>query len=89
MSGPKGVITVTSHFKHALADEQEGYEQAVALAGSAQLEEIRKSQVLASTLDSKSSTSMSFEPANNCKEIVLDHAYPIKMARIETTLSDK
>ena len=88
MSGPSGVIIMSTSFQHAYECEVECCEHAIVIVASKELAAIRK-EVTEEAPDPKRST-RSFKPVEGSKEVLIDPGNPEgKVVRIGTTLSSK
>ena len=88
MSGPHGVITISTSFQHAYECEVECYGHAMAIIASGELTAL-KEEVFEEAPDTKKSTG-SFELAEGSKEVLIDPGSSEgKTVRIGTMLSSK
>ena len=88
MSGPGGIITVSTSFQHAYECEVECYDHVATIVAFAKLAALRK-EVVEEAPDVKWSTG-SFELVEGSKEVLVDpRSTKGKMVRIGTTLSSK
>ena len=88
MSGPGGVITISTSFQRAYECKVKCYEHAMAIIASKELAAIRE-EVVKEAPDPKQSTG-SLEPVEGAKEVLIDPSgFEGKVVRIDTTLSSK
>ena len=89
MSGPNGVITVSSAFSHAFACDREHYELATVVVNSSELPRLRKSSPPAVPDYNKPTSSTAFRPLEETKAVGIDPTDPTKMVQIGTQLLTK
>ena len=84
MSGPNGVITVSSAFSHAFTCDHEHFELATAIINSSELPWLGESSTLVVPDCNKSTSSMAFRPLEETKAVAIDPTNPTKLVRIRT-----
>ena len=84
MSGPNGIITVSSAFSHAFMCDHEHFKLATAVINSSELPRLRESSTPAVLDYNKLNSSMAFHPLKETKVVVIDPTDPTKMVQIET-----
>ena len=89
MSGPNGVITVSSAFSHAFVCDREHYELATAVVNSSELPRLEESSILAVPDYNKPTSSMAFLLLEETKAVGVDPTNPTKTLQIGTQLLAK
>ena len=89
ISGPNGVITMSSAFLHAFTCDHEHYELTTTVINSSELPQLGESSTPAVLDYNKPTSSMAFHPLEETKAVGVDPTDPAKMVRIETQLPAK
>ena len=89
MSGPNGVIIVSSAFSHAFACNHEHYELATAVVNSSELPWLGESSTPAVPDCNEPTSSTAFHPLKGTKAVGIDPTNLTKMVRIGTQLPAK
>jgi len=89
MSGPNGVITVSSVFSHALACNREHCELTTAVVNSSELPQLGESSAPVVLDYNKPTSSMAFHPLKEAKAVGIDPADPTKTVWVGTQLPTK
>ena len=89
MSGPNGVITMSSAFSHAFTYDHEHFELATAVINSSELPRLGESSTPAVPDCNKPTSSTSFRPLEETKAVGIDPTNPTKTVRIRTQLPTK
>ena len=89
MSGPNGVITVSSAFSHDFMCDREHYELATTVVNSSELPWLRESSILVVLDYNKPTSSAAFRPLDETKAVGIDPTDPTKTVRIGTQLPAK
>lgn len=89
MQGPKGIITASGCFEQALTIDRQHFELASALANPLELDQLTQSVAIATPNHSEPSSSNTFQPAEDTREVQIDPVDPAKVVRIGTQLPPK
>ena len=89
MTGPNGVITVSSAFLHALACDREHYELTTAVVNSSELLQLGESSTPVVLDYSKPTSSIAFRPLEETKAVGVDPTDRAKTVQIGTQLPAK
>ena len=89
MSGPNGVITVSSAFSHAFACDREHYELTTAVVNSSELPWLGESSTPVVPDYNKPTSSTAFRPLKETKAVGVNPTDPAKTVRIVTQLLAK
>ena len=89
MSGPNGVITMSSAFSHAFTCDHEHFELATAVINLSELPQLGESSSPVVLEYNKPTSSMAFCPLEEAKAVGIDPTDPTKTVRIGTQLLAK
>ncbi|XP_066354693.1 uncharacterized protein [Miscanthus floridulus] len=89
MSGPNGIITVSSAFSHAFTCDREHFELAIVIVNSSELPWLREPSALAVLDYNKPTSSTAFRPLEETKAVGIDPTDPTKTMQIGTQLPAK
>jgi len=89
MSGPNGVITMSSAFSHAFTCDHEHFKLSTAVINSSKLPRLGELSTLAVSDCNKPTSSMAFYPLDETKAVGINPTDPTKMVRIGTQLLAK
>ncbi|XP_066361289.1 uncharacterized protein [Miscanthus floridulus] len=89
MSGPNGVIIVSSTFSHAFTCDHEHYELATTVVNSSKLLRLGESSVPAALDCNQPTSSSAFRPLKETKTVGIKPTNPTKIVQIGTQLPAK
>ncbi|XP_004974314.1 uncharacterized protein LOC101756540 [Setaria italica] len=89
MSGPNGIISVSSPFPHTYTCDRENLEHAIGLANSKELQRLQKEVVPAIPDYNEPTATSAFSPTDEIKVMEVDPVDPTKTVWIETKLPTK
>ena len=89
MSGPNGIITVSSAFSHAFTCDRKHYELATMVVNSSELPRLGESSVPAAPDCNQPTSSSAFRPLEETKTVEIDPTNPTKTVRIGSQLPAK
>ena len=84
MSGPNGVITMSSAFSHAFTCDHEHFELATTVVNSSELPRLGESSTPVVPDYNKPTSLTAFRPLKETKTVGIDPTDPTKMVRIGT-----
>ena len=84
MSGPNGIITMSSAFSHAFMCDCEHFELATTVINSSELPRLGESSTPVVPDCNKPTSSTTFHPLEETKALGIDPTDPAKMVQIET-----
>ncbi|XP_066351380.1 uncharacterized protein [Miscanthus floridulus] len=89
MSGPNGIITISSAFSHAFTCNHEHFELATMVVNSSKLPWLGESSTTAVLDCNKPTSLMAFRPLEETKAVGIDPTDPTKIVWIRTQLPTK